>query len=107
MGLLDGLRVADFSRLLPGAALTQLLADLGADVVKIERPGVGDDTRRAGPATHGSSAAHLSLDRGKRSVALDLKTAAGREAATAIACSADGVVESFRPGGAAALGLGW
>jgi crotonobetainyl-CoA:carnitine CoA-transferase CaiB-like acyl-CoA transferase len=107
VGLLAGVRVADFTRLLPGAALTQLLADLGADVVKIERPGSGDDIRRAGPVAHGSSAVHLFLDRGKRSVAIDLKTRAGRDAATAIACHADAVVESFRPGGAGALGLDW
>ena len=107
MGLLSGVRGVDFSRLLPGAALTQLLADLGADVIKIERPGAGDDIRRAGPAAHGSSAVHLFLDRGKRSVALDLKTCEGRLAATKIVGTADAVVESFRPGTADALGLSY
>jgi crotonobetainyl-CoA:carnitine CoA-transferase CaiB-like acyl-CoA transferase len=107
MGLLSGIRIVDFSRLLPGAALTQLLADLGADVIKIERPGDGDDIRRAGPTTHGSSAVHLFLDRGKRSVALDLKTPEGSAAAVRIASTADAVVESFRPGVADQLGLSY
>jgi crotonobetainyl-CoA:carnitine CoA-transferase CaiB-like acyl-CoA transferase len=107
MGLLSGIRIVDFSRLLPGAALTLLLADLGADVIKIERPGAGDDIRRAGPTTHGTSAVHLFLDRGKRSVALDLKTAEGAAAAVKIAITADAVVESFRPGVADQLGLSY
>jgi alpha-methylacyl-CoA racemase len=107
MGLLSGLRIVDFSRLLPGAAMTQLLADMGADVIKIERPGAGDDIRRAGPTTHGSSAVHLFLDRGKRSVALDLKTAEGIAAAVKIAGTADAVVESFRPGAADQMGLSY
>lgn len=107
MGLLNGIRIVDFSRLLPGAALTQLLADMGADVIKIERPGAGDDIRRAGPETNGSSAVHLFLDRGKRSVALDLKSPAGVAAAVKIAATADAVVESFRPGAADQLGLSY
>ena len=107
MGLLSGIRIVDFSRLLPGAALTQLLADLGADVIKIERPGAGDDIRRAGPTTHGTSAVHLFLDRGKRSVALDLKTPDGATAAVKIAGTADAIVESFRPGTADQLGLSY
>ncbi len=107
MGLLSGIRIVDFSRLLPGAALTQLLADMGADVIKIERPGAGDDIRRAGPEMNGSSAVHLFLDRGKRSVALDLKTASGVAAAVRIAATADAVVESFRPGAADQLGLSY
>jgi alpha-methylacyl-CoA racemase len=107
MGLLSGIRIVDFSRLLPGAAMTQLLADMGADVIKIERPGAGDDIRRAGPMTHGSSAVHLFLDRGKRSVALDLKTPEGVRAAVKIAGTADAVVESFRPGAADQMGLSY
>src|SRR6516225_9830808 len=107
MGLLSGIRIVDFSRLLPGAAMTQLLADLGADVIKIERPGAGDDIRRAGPTTHGSSAVHLFLDRGKRSVALDLRTAEGIVAAVKIASTADAVVESFRPGAVDQMGLSY
>jgi crotonobetainyl-CoA:carnitine CoA-transferase CaiB-like acyl-CoA transferase len=107
MGLLSGIRIVDFSRLLPGAAMTQLLADMGADVIKIERPDTGDDIRRAGPTTHGSSAVHLFLDRGKRSVALDLKTASGVAAAVRIAATADAVVESFRPGTADQMGLSY
>ena len=107
MALLSGLRIVDFSRLLPGAVLTQLLADMGADVIKIERPEKGDDIRRAGPATHGTSAIHLFLDRGKRSVALDLGSAEGHRAAVAIVATADAVIESFRPGRAAELGLSY
>src|ERR1700759_3276672 len=107
MGLLSGIRIVDFSRLLPGAAMTQLLADVGADVIKIERPGAGDDIRRAGPTTHGSSAVHLFLDRGKRSVALDLRTSEGVAAPLEIAGPADAVVESFRPGTADQMGLSY
>jgi crotonobetainyl-CoA:carnitine CoA-transferase CaiB-like acyl-CoA transferase len=80
---------------------------MGADVIKIERPGSGDDIRRAGPRANGSSAVHLFLDRGKRSVALDLKTSEGASAARRIAATADAVVESFRPGTADQLGLGY
>ena len=71
---LHGLLVADFSRVLAGPLCTMTLADLGADVVKVERPGTGDDTRGWGPPwTDEGSSYHLALNRGKRSVALDLK----------------------------------
>lgn len=104
---LDGVTILDLTRLLPGGALTRLLADLGATVIKVERPGRGDEIRADGPPLDGTTATHAFLDRGKRSVALDLKSAAGRDAVLALAVTADAVVESFRPGVADRLGLGW
>jgi crotonobetainyl-CoA:carnitine CoA-transferase CaiB-like acyl-CoA transferase len=88
----DGVVVADFSRVLAGPIATQTLADLGADVIKVERPGVGDDTRGWGPTYF------LGLNRGKRSVALDLKDPGDLELARRLVARADVLVESFRPG---------
>ncbi|WP_184590008.1 CaiB/BaiF CoA transferase family protein [Streptomyces violarus] len=107
-GALGGLRIADFSRILAGPYATMLLADLGADVVKIERPGVGDDTRAwRPPADHdGTSTYYLSVNRNKRSAVLDLATEAGREQARALVAECDVVVENFRPGTMERLGLG-
>jgi len=96
---LAGVRVADFSRVLAGPLATMILGDLGADVVKVERPGVGDDTRAWGPPFVGDDAAYfLALNRNKRSVVLDLATEEGRRDAHALAVGADVVVENFRPG---------
>jgi crotonobetainyl-CoA:carnitine CoA-transferase CaiB-like acyl-CoA transferase len=107
-GPLEGLLVLDLSRILSGPYCTQILGDLGARVIKVERPGAGDDTRRWGPPWVGSSAAYFqSANRNKESVALDLKTASGREAALRLARRADVAVENFRPGTAEALGLGY
>jgi crotonobetainyl-CoA:carnitine CoA-transferase CaiB-like acyl-CoA transferase len=103
---LEGVRVADFSRVLAGPLATMLLADLGADVIKVERPGTGDDTRGWGPPFVGQDAAYfLSLNRNKRSVALDLTTPEGAAAARRLALSADVVVENFRPGLMTRFGL--
>ncbi|HSL67834.1 MAG TPA: CoA transferase, partial [Actinomycetota bacterium] len=103
---LSGVRVVDFSRVLAGPLATMILADLGADVVKVERPGTGDDTRRWGPPFVGEDAAYfLSLNRNKRSVVIDLSTADGRHAARDLAIRADVVVENFRPGLMASFGL--
>ncbi len=103
---LAGIRVADFSRVLAGPLATMLLADLGADVIKVERPDGGDDTRAWGPPFVGGDAAYfLSLNRNKRSVALDLQTPDGASAARRLALSADVVVENFRPGLMARFGL--
>src|SRR5581483_3040425 len=105
-GPLSGILVADFSRVLAGPLATMILADLGADVVKIERPGAGDDTRAWGPPFVGEDAAYfLSLNRNKRSVALDLTEPRGARAARAIAERADVLVENFRPGLMRTFGL--
>ncbi|WP_053751155.1 CaiB/BaiF CoA transferase family protein [Streptomyces sp. MMG1533] len=107
-GALDGLRIADFSRVLAGPYATMLLADLGADVVKVERPGIGDDTRAwHPPADHaGTSTYYLGVNRNKRSVVLDLTTDAGVEQARALVAESDVLVENFRPGTMERLGLG-
>jgi crotonobetainyl-CoA:carnitine CoA-transferase CaiB-like acyl-CoA transferase len=99
-------RVVDFSRVLAGPYATMTLADLGADVVKIEHPVGGDETRTWGPPFAGGESAYfLAVNRGKRSVALDLKDPEGRELALELCARADVVIENFRPGGAARLGL--
>jgi len=106
-GALDGIRVADFSRVLAGPLATMLLADLGADVIKVERPGTGDDTRGWGPpwAEDGESSYYLSANRNKRSIALDLRDPADLATARALALGADVVIENFRPGVMARYGL--
>jgi len=104
---LEGIRVLDLSRLLPGPFLTMVLADLGADVVKIEDPKVGDYLRVFPPVKGGVAGRYLAVNRGKRSLALDLKQAAHVEAFLALVQRADVVIESFRPGVMAKLGLGY
>lgn len=105
-GPLDGLLVADFSRVLAGPYATMLLGDLGADVVKVERPEGGDDTRAWGPPWRGDQSTYfLALNRNKRSVALDLGEPRERALARELALRADVLVESFRPGLMAAWGL--
>ena len=104
---LDGVRVLDLSRLLPGPFLTMVLADMGADVVKVEDPRVGDYMRQIPPAKAGMSGRFLAVNRGKRSLALDLKSEAGRDAFLKMVERADVVIESFRPGVMARLGVGW
>ncbi|MFI7700322.1 CaiB/BaiF CoA transferase family protein [Nonomuraea sp. NPDC049480] len=106
-GALSGLLVADFSRVLAGPYATMLLADLGAEVVKVERPGAGDDTRAWGPpyGPGGEATYFLGVNRNKRSIALDLR--AGAEAARGLAARADVLVENFRPGTMDRLGLGY
>jgi crotonobetainyl-CoA:carnitine CoA-transferase CaiB-like acyl-CoA transferase len=103
---LDGLGVADFSRVLAGPLCTMVLADLGADVIKVERPTVGDDTREWGPPFLGQDATYfLALNRNKRSIALDLDDASDRSVARALALKADVVVENFREGVMTRFGL--
>ncbi|GII86936.1 CoA transferase [Sphaerisporangium siamense] len=107
-GPLAGIRVADFSRVLAGPYATMILAELGADVVKVEHPGHGDDTRAWGPPYAGGEAAYyLALNRGKRSIALDVKHPSGGEIARRLCAGADVVIENFRPGVAERLGLGY
>src|SRR4051812_36487474 len=98
-GALDGLLVADFSRVLAGPLCTMVLGDLGADVIKVERPGAGDDTRGWGPSYY------TALNRNKRSVVLDLTEPSDTELARELALRADVLVESFRPGLMSSLGL--
>jgi len=98
--------VADLSRVLAGPLCTMVLADLGADVVKVERPGAGDETRTWGPPFVGEDAAYfLSVNRGKRSVELDLKTEEGVRAARRLILGSDVLVENFRPGTMERFGL--
>ena len=104
---LHGVRVLDLSRLLPGPFLTMILADLGADVVKIEDPRIGDYLRGFPPLNGGVAGRYLAVNRGKRSLALDLKSSAGRNVFLQMVAKADVVVESFRPGVMAKLGIGW
>jgi crotonobetainyl-CoA:carnitine CoA-transferase CaiB-like acyl-CoA transferase len=103
---LDGILVADFSRVLAGPLATMLLGDLGADVIKVEHP-IGDDTRRWGPpwASDGESSYYLGLNRNKRSVTLDLKEPDDLAAAVDLARRADVVIENFRPGVTERFGL--
>jgi crotonobetainyl-CoA:carnitine CoA-transferase CaiB-like acyl-CoA transferase len=103
---LSGCRVLDLSRVLAGPLATQILGDLGADVIKIERPGEGDDTRHWGPPFVGGDAAYyLSLNRNKRSVAVDLKSPEGAGAIRDLAARSDVLIENFRPGLMVELGL--
>ena len=102
---LDGLRVLDLTRVLVGPYATMVLADLGADVVKVEIPGSGDDARAYPPHVAGESAYFMSLNRNKRSLTLNLKQAASKQLFLALAQQADVLVENFRPGTMARLGL--
>jgi crotonobetainyl-CoA:carnitine CoA-transferase CaiB-like acyl-CoA transferase len=103
---LDGILVADFSRVLAGPLAAMLLGDLGADVVKVERPDGGDDTRAWGPPWHeGESTYYLGLNRNKRSIALDLSLDSDRALARELAARADVLIESFRPGLISSWGL--
>jgi crotonobetainyl-CoA:carnitine CoA-transferase CaiB-like acyl-CoA transferase len=107
---LDGIKVLDLSRVLAGPWCTQLLADLGAEVIKIERPGAGDDTRHWGPPWHGEgdsrvAAYFLSANRGKKSAAIDFAQDEGAALVRDLAAKADVVVENFKVGGLAKFGL--
>jgi crotonobetainyl-CoA:carnitine CoA-transferase CaiB-like acyl-CoA transferase len=104
---LDGTTVLDLTRLLPGNYGTLLLSDLGADVVKVEEPGRGDYIRWTPPLVDGESAIHRALNRGKRSITLNLKSPEGAEVLGRLAGGADAIVESFRPGVMDRLGVGY
>ncbi|MDQ6895771.1 MAG: CoA transferase [Actinomycetota bacterium] len=107
-GALSGVRVLDLTRILAGPFASMILADLGADVIKIEDVGAGDDTRHWGPPFHGNDAAYYhSVNRNKRSLAVDLKSEEGLALVLRVARSADVLLENFRPGTAGRLGLGY
>ncbi|MDR7304195.1 CaiB/BaiF CoA transferase family protein [Haloactinomyces albus] len=107
-GTLGGLRVLDLSRILSGPFCTMILADLGADVIKVEDTGSGDDTRSWGPPFQGEDAAYfLSVNRNKRGISVDLKEPDCRDLVRRLADTADVIVENFRPGTAERLGLGY
>jgi crotonobetainyl-CoA:carnitine CoA-transferase CaiB-like acyl-CoA transferase len=115
MGPLQGVRVLDLSRILAGPWATQLLADLGAEVIKVERPGSGDDTRRWGPPflrdkagqPTSESAYYLASNRGKQSICIDFTTAEGAQLVRDLAAQSQIVVENFKQGGLAPYGLDW
>ena len=114
-GLLTGVRVLDLSRILAGPWATQFLADLGADVVKVEKPDEGDDTRRWGPpflttpdgSASAESAYFLAANRGKRSIAIDFTQSDGQQLVRQLAAQADVVVENYKVGALAKYGLGY
>ena len=106
MQALEGLRVLDLTRLLPGAVATQLLRDFGAEVIKIEAPGSGDYARSL-LTTDGDSPIFAATNRGKKSIVLDLKTPDGREALLRLVETADILIEGFRPGVMARFNLGY
>src|SRR6266571_4196384 len=104
-GPLAGVRILDLTRLLPGGYCTLLLADLGANVIKVEEPGRGDYIRWTPPLVDGESAAHRALNRGKRSITLNLKNPSGSDVLRRLAGRVDVLVESFRPGVLDRLGV--
>lgn len=107
MKMLQNVKVLDLTRVLAGPFATMILADLGADVLKIERPGTGDDSRSFGPYVHGESGYFMSINRNKKSMTLNLKTERGRDIFKQLIPSFDVVVENFRPGTMDKLGLGY
>jgi crotonobetainyl-CoA:carnitine CoA-transferase CaiB-like acyl-CoA transferase len=104
---LEGVRVLDLSRMLPGPFASMMLGDLGAEIIKVEEPRVGDPTRWSPPMIAGQSAAFLQVNRNKKSIALDLKRAEGREIFLKLASKADVVLDQFRPGVVDRLGIGY
>lgn len=107
LGPLTGTTVIDLTRVLAGPYCTMVLADMGARVIKVEQPGSGDDSRAYGPFHNGASAYFASLNRGKESIALNLKDEADREILEKLLSTADVLVENYRPGTMEKLGLGW
>ena len=106
-GPLNGVTVVDLTRVLAGPFCTMILSDLGARVIKVEAPGRGDDAREYGPFVNGKSAYFISINRGKESIALDLKNDADRAVFEKLLEKADIVAENFRPGTMEKLGYGW
>lgn len=106
-GLLSGVKVLDLTRVLAGPYCCMMLADMGADVIKIEMPGRGDDARKNAPIVNGESAYFMNLNRNKRGMTLNLKTEGGKEVFKELVKKADIVVENYRPGVMEKLGLGY
>ncbi|RMF94305.1 MAG: CoA transferase, partial [Nitrospinota bacterium] len=106
-GALEGIRVIDLSRVLAGPFCAMLLGDMGADVIKVESPEGGDESRTWPPFVQGESAGYLSMNRNKRSVTLNLKTPEGQEICRRLIAKADVLVENFRTGTMERLGLGY
>jgi crotonobetainyl-CoA:carnitine CoA-transferase CaiB-like acyl-CoA transferase len=104
---LEGIRILDLSRMLPGPYCSMMLADLGAEVIKVEEPSVGDPTRRSRPMVNGHSAPFNQVNRNKKSIAIDLKQAEGRELFLKLASTADCLLEQFRPGVVDRLGINY
>ena len=105
---LEGVKVLDLTQIMAGPYCTMMLADMGADVVKVEKPNGGDDTRRMGPPfIEGESAAFLGINRNKRSIVIDLRSDSGRELAQRMARESDVLVQNFRPGSLDRMGLGY
>ncbi|MEK6286403.1 MAG: CoA transferase [Acidobacteriota bacterium] len=104
---LQGIRVLDLSRMLPGPYCSMMLADLGAEVIKVEEPKIGDPTRHSPPMIDGQSAPFNQVNRNKKSIAIDLKQAEGRDIFLELASTADVVLEQFRPGVVERLGIGY
>ena len=106
-GALEGLKVLDVSRFVAGPFCAMMLGDLGAEVVKVEKPGTGEDIRRVPPRLGGDSLFVMAFNRNKRSLTLDLRHPRGQEVLRALATRADILVENFRPGVMEAMGCGW
>lgn len=104
---LEGIRIIDLTRVLAGPYCSMLLADMGADVIKIERPKIGDDSRAFAPMVGGESGYYMNLNRNKRSITLDLKKDSGKEIFRRLIKDADIVLENYRPGTMEALGFGY
>jgi CoA:oxalate CoA-transferase len=107
LGPLSGITVIDLSRILAGPYCTFLMAEMGARIIKVEPPGKGDDAREYGPFVKGKSSYFSSVNRGKESIALDLKAAGDKRIFAALLAKADVLVENFRPGTMEKLGYGW
>ncbi|TVR74439.1 MAG: CoA transferase, partial [Spirochaetaceae bacterium] len=104
---LTGVKVLDMTRVLAGPYTTMLFTDLGAEVLKVEMPGLGDDSRHFGPFKNGRSLYFVSINRGKKSITLNLKTEKGKEILRTLVKEYDILVENFRPGVMEKLGLGY
>lgn len=106
-GLLQGITVIDLTRVLAGPYCTMMMAEMGAEIIKVERPKIGDDSRAIGPFLEDRSAYFMSLNRGKKSIALDLKNPDDKALLLRMLAQADVLVENFRPGTMQKLGLDW